>query len=91
MTDLEIRQEEFAKAFELTLEQYKFLTSSLNFTELITCLELLKAKRHKSKWRQSKAQTVRMWIDDRIGLKPLSITEFRMAEPTWPLHYRLPS
>jgi hypothetical protein len=91
MTDLEKRQEEFATGFGLTLEQYKFLVSSLNYTELITCLELLKAKRHKSQWRERKANAVRVWIDGRITLKPLSITEFRMAEPKWPLHYRLPS
>ena len=90
MTEIEKRQADFAKGFDLTFDQYRKLATSLSYIELITCLELLKAKRHKSKSRQRWATTIRAWLDYSDTLKPLSIVEFRMAEPKWPIRYSLP-
>lgn len=90
MNDLENRQAEFAKSFDLTYDQYKKLATCLSHIELITCLELLKARRHRSKSRQRWAAAIRTWLDCSVTLKPLSIVEFKMAEPKWPVRYSLP-
>ena len=91
MSTLETRQEEFAKTFNLTLAQYKRLASSVNAEELITCLELLKARTHRSRSRAEMAESVRQWIDCGTALKPLSLFEFRKAVPTWPVRFQIPS
>ena len=92
MSDLEVRQTQFAAAFGLTHAQYKKLASACDSRELVTALELLKAKKHRSGYRASLAEAVRVWLAEDIPthLKPLSVHQFRNAEPKWPVHYNLP-
>lgn len=91
MSELETRQQQFAQTFGLTLQQYKRLASSVTYEELITCLELLKAKKHKSGSRARMAESIRQWIDYGTSLKPLSMFEFRKAMPTWPIKIQIPT
>ena len=88
---LEQRQTEFAATFGLTLEQYKKLASSLSHIELITCLELLRAKRHRSGFRNHCKIQIQHWLDGAPYMKPLTQRQFKMAEPKWPIHYNIPS
>lgn len=91
MSTLEQRQREFATAFGLTLEHYKKLASSLNHIELVTCLELLKAKRHRSGFRAACTSQILSWLEGGDHLKPLSPRQFKGAEPKWPIQYTIPT
>lgn len=91
MTDLEVRQEQFALSFGLTLVQYKKLASSVTTDELISCLELLKAKKHRSHFRASIAVELRQWLDYGGALKPLSVFQLKAIVPKWPIKYSLPT
>jgi hypothetical protein len=93
MSNLEARQTAFAAEFGLSYEQYKKLATACNSTELVTCLELLKAKKHRSAYRATLAASVRAWLveDIPVHAKPLSFYQFRNAEPKWPVHYNFPT
>lgn len=91
MTDLEVRQERFAQDFGLTLVQYKKLASSLDTAELISCLELLKAKKHKSHFRQSMHDALLQWIEYGGSLKPLSMNQLKAIVPNWPVKIQIPT
>lgn len=91
MTDLEMRQELFAKDFGLSLAQYKKLASSVTSDELISCLELLKAKTHKSHFRSSVSAALWRWLESGVTLKPLSLNQMRAIVPKWPVKYRIPT
>jgi hypothetical protein len=91
MSSLEQRQTEFAESFGLTLEHYKKLASALNHTELVTCLELLRAKRHRSGFRSHCKSQIQQWLGGAPYLKPLSQRQFEMAMPKWPIHYTIPT
>jgi hypothetical protein len=91
MSELEARQQTFACSFGLTLEQYKRLASSMNYTELISILELLKAHKHRSAFRASLADAVRSWLDHGVSLKPLTANQFKAIAPRWPVQYQLPT
>lgn len=88
---LEDRQREFAALHRITLEEYKKLVSSLTYDEVITCLELLKAVKHKSGFRATMEQHVRSWLANPAYLKPLSPNQMKAAKPKWPIRYNLPS
>jgi hypothetical protein len=90
MTDLEQRQIDFAAGFGLALNEYKALARSLTTADLISVLELLKAKTHKSKKRERYAADVRAWLKNPTGLKPLPAWALKDIECTWPVRYRLP-
>lgn len=91
MSTLEQQQAEFAASFGLTLEHYKKLTGTLSYTELITCLELLKARHHRSGFRASCASQIQAWLNGSEHLKPLSPRQFKGAEPKWPITYSIPN
>lgn len=91
MTDLEMRQEAFAKDFGLTLAQYKKLAGSCTADELISCLELLRAKTHRSHFRASMTQTLWRWLDDGCQLKPLSRHQMLAIVPKWPIKFSIPT
>ncbi len=91
METLEHRQAEFAKQFDLTYEQYKLLSKSVTYDQLISCLELLRCKGHRSQYRASMASKIRSWIDNPVGLKPLSGKEFSFVLPRWPVHFQIPT
>lgn len=91
MSTLEQRQAEFAASFGLSFEHYKKLASALNSTELITCLELLKARRHRSGFRASCTSQINAWLNGSEHLKPLSPRQFKGAEPKWPIPYTIPT
>lgn len=90
MTDLEVRQERFAQDFGLTLAQYKKLASAVTADELISCLELLKAKTHRSQFRASVASSLKQWIEHGGMLKPLSINQMKAIVPKWPIKIQVP-
>lgn len=92
MSDLDARKTAFASEFGLTLEQYQKLASRCTSDELVTCLELLKAKRHRSGYRARLAQAIRDWfVDDSTHFKPLAPWQFKNALPKWPVHYNFPT
>lgn len=92
MDELDQRKSDFALKFGLTLNQYRKLSSSLTYDELLTCLELLKATKHLSPFRATATGNIKSWLDGkRIGTKPLTPAEFNRAAPKWPTHYSLPT
>lgn len=90
MSELETRQAEFAVAYRITFEEYKKLVTSCSYDEVITCLELLKARRHRSSFRKDMEAGIRKWFSDGVGLKPLSPRQFDASRPKWPVQYSLP-
>lgn len=90
MSDLVARQTEFAAHYSLTYDEYKLLAHSCTSDELITCLELLKAKKHRSPYRARLAQAIREWLVTQNYTKPLSHWQFKNAVPTWPVHHNIP-
>ena len=59
---LRARQQEFAARFDLTLDQYLKIVKTCNTVEAITVLELLKAHKHRSLYRERRAIKVRLWL-----------------------------
>ena len=88
--NLEQRQTEFAKQFGLSLEQYKKLAGACSHIELVTCLELLRVKKHKSGFRARCHQDIWSWINHGLSIKPLSHAQFKLTEPSWPTHFQIP-
>lgn len=88
---LEDRQREFAALHRITFEEYKKLVSSLTYDEVITCLELLKAAKHKSGFRALMEKHIRDWLANPQYLKPLSRRQMEASKPRWPVKYKLPS
>lgn len=87
---LQQRQTEFAAIYGITYKEYKMLVSVLQLDEIITCLELLKPKKHLSSFRQSMETKVRHWLAGGGALKPLTPREFEWSKPKWPVKYQLP-
>ncbi len=89
--ELEQSQREFALKFRISYEEYKILVTSMTTDEVITCLELLRAKKHKSKFRERMETQIREWLAHDYGnSKPLTDKDFMWARPKWPIHYQLP-
>lgn len=80
----------FAAQFHLTLDEYKRLVSSMTYDEVITCLELVKASKHRSGFRSRMSAQIRTWLPGSQYLKPLTHNQFRAMTPKWPIHYTLP-
>lgn len=91
MSDLEKRQIEFATTFGLTLKEYKQLASSLGTEDLISVLELLKAKKHRSRRRAQYSAYVNSWLTNPATLKPLTPRQLKEIVPAWPVRYHLPT
>lgn len=90
MDSLERQQREFANLNRITYEEYKRLVSAMTYDQVITCLELLKAKQHKSQFRARLEVKIRSWFCETLNSKPLSDSEYQMAKPKWPVRYQLP-
>ena len=90
MNSLEQQQHAFAERNRITYDEYKKLVSSMTYDQVITCLELLKAKKHKSSFRARLEAKIRAWFPDSGASKPLTDAEYHMAKPKWPIHYQLP-
>lgn len=88
---LRTSQAEFAARFGLSLEQYLKIVKSCNTAEAITVLELLKAHKHRSVYRENCAAKVRQWLDVSLGSTPLAPWEFSRCAPTWRISYSLPT
>lgn len=91
--------EEFAQSFSLTVHQLRMLSHMYATTEVITCLELLKAKKHRSSFRAGLASRLRMWLkmneghpinDALLIARPLSPSQLKAALPRWPVNYNIP-
>lgn len=85
------RQAEFAKRYDLSLDQYLRVMRSCTTDEAITVFEILKSKHHQSEYRASMASRIRRWIDDGIAGKPLTPEQFKQLKPTWPIRWRFPT
>ena len=85
------RQTEFAAQFRISYAEYKKLVSSLSLEEIITCLELLRCKVHRSGKRRSMEEQVRRWLTNDTYLKPLTVYQFKLARPKWPVKFTLPT
>lgn len=87
----ETTQRKFAELQRLTFEEYARLVKACTYEEVITCLELVRAKRHPSEFRAKMEQQIRGWLTDPgIHQKPLSPKQFAMTKPKWPIKYTLP-
>lgn len=92
MSDLEIRQKQFAEQHRITFEDYRKLVKNLSYTEVITCLEVLKAARHRSEFRHKMETQIRSWLSGAAAaLKPLTPNQFKCLEPRYPVRYNLPN
>ncbi len=85
------RQTEFAEYNRITYDEYKMLVKTLHYDEVITCLELLRCKKHNSGFRASMEIHIRRWLSGGGGLKPLTPLQFKYAKPKWPIKYSLPT
>jgi hypothetical protein len=91
LTGLRTRQQAFAAHFDLSLDQYLKIVKSCNSVEAITVLELLKAAKFRSAYRESCAAKVRKWLTLDSVAKPLAPWEFARCAPTWRVTYSLPT
>jgi hypothetical protein len=91
MTDLEQRQSQFALTFGLTLNEYKRLASSLRTEDLIAVLELMRAKKHRSRKRALYAEFVRSWLKSPVTVRPLTGLQLKEITPHWPVQFRIPT
>jgi hypothetical protein len=91
LDSLRVRQAEFAKRFNLSLEQYLKIMRACTADEAVTVFELLKAKRHSSHYRARMELQVRRWIDNGVSSKPLTVEQFKLLKPQWPVHWRFPN
>lgn len=89
--DLKTKQTEFAQQYSLTYEQLHKLMHDLRTPELMIVLDLLKAKKYKSSFRQSCANLVRKWLDGRLLGFPLTKNQLDALKPTWPIRIEIPN
>lgn len=87
---LEIRQQEFASRFNLTLDEYLTIVRSCTMDQVIVVLELMRAKHHKTSFRKHAAQQIRRWLANRMIGTPLTQSQFQALKPTWPITWELP-
>lgn len=85
------RQTEFAAQFRISYDEYKKLVTTLQLEEIITCLELLRCKKHRSGSRRSMEVQIRKWFTSDVYLKPLTPYQFKLAKPKWPVKFTLPT
>jgi len=89
---LRTRQAAFAVKFDLSLDQYLKIVRACDSTEAITVLELLRASKFRSVYREQSAMKIRRWVDDSNSVgKPLNVWEFKRCAPTWRITYALPN
>jgi len=84
------RQEVFAAKFGLTLAQFLKLTHVCRTEELVTVLELLKVKKHKTQFRARMHLHLKNWLDNDGFGKPFTSSQFGWLKPTWPITWQLP-
>lgn len=80
----------FAAQFHLSLDEYKRIVSAMTYDEVITCLELVKASKHRSGFRSRMSAQIRLWLAGSAYLKPLTHNQYRAMAPKWPITYNLP-
>jgi hypothetical protein len=85
------RQAEFARCYDLSLDQYLKIMRSCSTDEAITVFEVLKSKHHHSGYRASMASRIRRWTEDGLTGKPLSPEQFKHLKPTWPIRWKFPT
>ena len=89
---LRSRQAAFAVKFDLSLDQYLKIVRTCDSTEVITVLELLRATKFRSAYREQCALKIRKWLDDSNSIgKPLNVWEFKRCAPTWRISYAIPN
>ena len=83
--------EKFAAQFSITEIQLKSLMRTYTSEDLFSCLELLKARKFKSPFRESLATQLRLWLlNPESKVKPLSYNQLKAAKPKWPVTYIIP-
>lgn len=81
----------FAVQFCITEAQLKSLMAVYTSADLFTCLDLLKVKSFRSKFRESLANQLRLWLNDPTSkVKPLTYEQLKAATPKWPVTYIIP-
>lgn len=86
-------QERFAQTvIGITFAQYKRLTAILRTEELITVLELLRCRRHRSSYRERQSQRIRVWLDNPRSVgRPLDAEAIIRCTPRWPITFSIPN
>lgn len=91
MATVQEQQTEFAKVYGLTFEGLHKLMGACRSDQLTTCLELLRAKTHRSGFRDRQATKLRRWIDENsVASLPFSTKEWEYLTPSWPVHINIP-
>jgi len=84
------RQEEFARHFNLSLEEYLQIVRTCTYQEVVVVLELMKAKKPKSSYRQYCQLQLRRWLANKLPGKPLTKPQFLALVPQHPITWELP-
>jgi hypothetical protein len=90
-TGLEKQQAEFAKCFNMTIEQYRLVVQSCTSEEVVAVFELVRHKNHRSMFRQKMCARLLRWFDLGVRSKPFSEKEFKLLAPTWRINWKLPT
>jgi hypothetical protein len=88
---VEREKKELADSCSISVEEYNKLAMTLHSSDLISCLDLLRAKKYKSARRAFLARKIRDWLksDLKIGF-PLSKGDLKTLEPKWPVKFHIP-
>ncbi len=91
MATVQEQQAEFAKAYGLTYEQLHRLMSNCRSDQLTTCLELLRARTHRSGYRDRSAVKLRRWVESDAPVSiPFSTKDWEYLAPKWPVNINIP-
>ena len=90
-SDLRASRTEFARGFNLTLEEYLLIVRACTAPEVTVILELMRERNPASAFRRLSQIRVRSWLsrEHSIG-KPLSDSDLRALIPDHPLNWSLP-
>ncbi len=86
-----VRQAEFAKAFNLTLEEFSRIVQSCSLIEITVILELMRVTKHRSSLRAGAHAKVRRWLDEELPGPPLMPTMVKALTPKYPVRWVLPT
>jgi hypothetical protein len=87
---IRVQQEQFARRFNLTLEEYLQVVRNCTYSEVVVVLELMKALKPRSSYRQLRQLQVRRWLDNHLSGKPLTEQQFKDLKPGHPITWHLP-
>jgi hypothetical protein len=88
---LRSRQAEFAKAFNLTFDEFSRIVRSCSLVEITVVLEVLRVKNHRSSFRANAHARIRRWLDEKLPGPPLMPSVVQALTPVYPVRWVLPT